>query len=160
MFVGLCHERPMEGSCGGIQEEPKSVWGHQHRKVPWFSNIMHVAIYAGQTHFVTSLLDRMEKEEFTRILSMQNSKGNTPLHLAAELGNLKICRSITGREPDLISSRNMEGETPLFLAANYGQKDAFICLRGYLNNKDDCSLCRRINGDTILHCTIYGEFFG
>ncbi|KAI9114821.1 hypothetical protein K1719_013834 [Acacia pycnantha] len=121
--------------------------------------VIHIAIYVGQTNFVTSLLEKMEKEEFIRILSMQNSKGNTPLHLAAELGNLKICRSIAGREPDLISCRNMEGETPLFLAANYGQKDAFFCLHGYLTNKGDCSLCRRTNGDTILHCTIYGEFF-
>ncbi|XP_028759785.1 uncharacterized protein LOC114718588 [Neltuma alba] len=122
-------------------------------------SVIHMAIYMGRTNFVTSLLEKIEKDECIRILNMQNSKGNTPLHLAAELGNLEICRSIAGRDPDLISCRNMEGETPLFLAAHYGKKDAFFCLHGYLNNKGDYSLCRRTNGDTILHSTIYGEFF-
>ncbi|XP_054805649.1 uncharacterized protein LOC129308525 isoform X2 [Prosopis cineraria] len=116
---------------------------------------IHIAIYVGQTEFVTSLLDKIEKDECIRILSMQSSKGNTPLHLAAELGNLKICSSIAGRDSDLISCRNVQGETPLFLAAHYGNKDAFLCLLGYLKNKGDYSLCRRTNGDTILHSAIY-----
>ncbi|MCI61879.1 ankyrin repeat-containing protein, partial [Trifolium medium] len=39
---------------------------------------------------------------------MQNSKGNTPLHVAAELGNVDICNNITKRDHTLISFRNFE----------------------------------------------------
>ncbi|KAF7837108.1 Serine/threonine-protein phosphatase 6 regulatory ankyrin repeat subunit A [Senna tora] len=110
--------------------------------------VIHIAIYVGQTHFVTSLLDNIKKE------------GNTPLHLAAELGNVEICTSIARLDANLISCRNSDGETPFFLAAHHGKKDAFFCLYAYLNNKQDHSLCRRRNGDTILHSTIFGECFG
>jgi len=91
---------------------------------------------------------------------MQNSKGNTPLHVAAELGNVDICNNIAKRDPILISYRNFEGETPLFLAAVYGKREAFICLHGRHQDKDDYSVSRKNNGDTILHSAISSEYFG
>ncbi|AES64276.1 putative ankyrin repeat-containing domain, PGG domain-containing protein [Medicago truncatula] len=122
--------------------------------------VLHIAIYVSQTIFVTTLLDNISQDMCRNILRMQNSKGNTPLHVAAELGNVEICNNIARRDPILISYRNFEGETPLFLAAVHGKRDAFFCLHGHEQNKDDDSLSIKNNGDTILHSTISSEYFG
>jgi len=122
--------------------------------------VLHIAIYVSQTIFVTTLLDNISQDMCRNILRMQNSKGNTPLHVAAELGNVDICNNIARRDPILISYRNFEGETPLFLAAVHGKRDAFFCLHGRQQNKDDDSLSIKNNGDTILHSTISSEYFG
>ncbi|XP_027339512.1 uncharacterized protein LOC113853214 [Abrus precatorius] len=124
--------------------------------------VLHIAVYVGQTSFVASLLDNISLEVACNILRMQNSKGNTPLHIAAELGNIDICNNIAKRDPNLISLRNKEDETPLFLAAVHGKRDAFFCLHGHQQNHDDDddSLASKSNGDTILHSTISGEYFG
>ncbi|XP_061374344.1 uncharacterized protein LOC133316591 [Gastrolobium bilobum] len=122
--------------------------------------VLQIAVYVGQTTFVSTLLDNISEEVSRHIIYMQNSKGNTPLHVAAELGNVDICNSIAKRDPNLISVRNLEGETPLFLAAIHGKREAFFCLHGHQQSHDDDSLSRKSNGDTILHCTISSEHFG
>ncbi|KAK7245726.1 hypothetical protein RIF29_40575 [Crotalaria pallida] len=122
--------------------------------------VLHMAVYVGQTTLVTTLLDNIGEEMSLAILKVQNLKGNTPLHLAAELGNVEICKYIVKRDPNLICIRNVEGESPLYLAATYGNRDAFFCLHAHQQCQDDYSLCRKGNGDTILHSTISGEYFG
>ncbi|RDX99528.1 hypothetical protein CR513_17410, partial [Mucuna pruriens] len=129
--------------------------------------VLHIAAYVGQTSFVTNVLDNISEEVCLNILQMHNTKGNTPLHLAAQLGNVDICHNIAKRDPNnLISCRNFDGETPLFLAAVHGNGDAFFCLhrhRQSCNDNDDnnnSQLARKSNGDTILHSTIASEYFG
>ncbi|XP_014508252.1 ankyrin repeat-containing protein ITN1 [Vigna radiata var. radiata] len=122
--------------------------------------VLHIAVYVGQTNFLTTLLDNINENLSLAILNIPNSKGNTPLHLAAELGNVDICNTIAKRDPNLIFCQNFEGETPLYLAAIHGSKDAFFCLHAHLQNKHDYSPCIKTNGDTILHSTISNEYFG
>lgn len=122
--------------------------------------VLHIAVYMSQTKFLTTLLENIREDVSLDVLQLQNSKGNTPLHLAAELGNVDICNSVAKRDHKLILCRNFEGETPLFLAAFHGMKDAFFCLHGHLQNKEDYSPCIKSNGDTILHSTISNESFG
>lgn len=151
----------MNGQWRKVVEVYKNTPGALEAKVTKSEDtLLHIAIYVGQTNFVFTLLDNITEQESLRILGLQNSKGNTPLHLAAELGNVELCGAIATRDPGLVSSRNSEGETPLFLAAHHGKEEAFFCLHWYQKNKEDFSLCRRSNGDTILHSTIYGEYFG
>ncbi|KAL0414076.1 UNVERIFIED_CONTAM: hypothetical protein Sradi_1609300 [Sesamum radiatum] len=103
----------------------------------------------------------------TEVLSMQNVNGDTPLHLAAAVGWLEICECIASKHRDLISIRNVKGETPLFIAAHHGKLQAFLCLHELYNKKDrqaaeaepDESLCRRRDGNTILHSAISGQYF-
>lgn len=123
-------------------------------------SVLHIAVYVGQTIFLTTLLENINEDVSLAILNMPNSKGNTPLHLAAELGKVDICNTIAKRDPKLILCRNFKDETPLYLAAIHGTKDAFYCLHGHLQNKDDYSPCIKSNGDTILHSTISNEYFG
>ena len=90
---------------------------------------------------------------------------HTPLHLAASMGNVEMCRKIGGTDPSLIARRNVAGETPLFLAALNGRKQVFLWLHyQYMSHpgasSSDSAHCIRDNGDTILHCTIAQEHFG
>ncbi|KAH1217699.1 E3 ubiquitin-protein ligase LAP [Glycine max] len=127
--------------------------------------VLHVAVHVGQTCFVKSVLDNIDKEVSLNILCMQNSKGNTLLHLSAQLGNVELCHNMAKRDPKLVCFRNVEGETPLFLAAVHGKREAFFCLhenqqRRRDDEEDGSLLVRKSNGDTILHSTIVSEYFG
>lgn len=127
--------------------------------------VLHVAVHVGQTCFVKSVLDNIDKEVSLNILCMQNSKGNTPLHLSAQLGNVELCHNMAQRDPKLVCFPNVEGETPLFLAAVHGKREAFFCLhenqqRRRDDEEDGSLLVRKSNGDTILHSTIVSEYFG
>ena len=124
--------------------------------------VLHLAVYFGQTRFVRKVLDGINEEVCLNVLHMRNSKGNTTLHLAAEVGNVGMCYNMAKRDSKLIWGRNNEGETPLFLAALHGKKEAFLCLHSLKQNHDDeeDSLVRNSNGDTILHSAISSEYFG
>lgn len=96
------------------------------------------------------------------VVRMHNVRGDTPLHLAAEVGWEAICILIASQDPELIRIRNVNGETPLFVAAHCGNLDAFLSLHRIYNDgkdKPDESLCRRKDGNTILHSAISGEYF-
>ncbi|KAL6191272.1 hypothetical protein ACLB2K_037663 [Fragaria x ananassa] len=64
----------------------------------------------------------------TAVLSIANDRGNTPLHLAARVGNVQVCHSIAAKAASLVSLGNVEGETPLFLAALKRLFFAFISI--------------------------------
>lgn len=93
------------------------------------------------------------------VLGAQNTRKNTPLHLAASMGKVEICKKIGRAVPSLIAERNIAGETPLFLAALCGKKNAFLWLHYIYTSRDPkvvSSTDHRIrnNEDTILHCGI------
>ncbi|KAL6323640.1 hypothetical protein AAG906_039236 [Vitis piasezkii] len=85
---------------------------------------------------------------------------NTPLHLAALIGNVGMCMCIAGRHEELLDLRNRAGETPLFLAALRGKKDAFLYLHQIGGAERQYEFHRRDrDGQTILHVAIIGEYF-
>lgn len=117
---------------------------------------LHIAVSNGQTTKTAELVETIDKNVLMR---MQNAKGNTPLHLAARLGNLEICAEMVSKNREVIAVRNEEGETPIFLAACHGQDDVFFCLTQNIFVKIKEEYLRRNNGDTILHVAISGEYF-
>ncbi|WCJ33200.1 Ankyrin repeat family protein [Euphorbia peplus] len=120
---------------------------------------LHLAVSDGQTQVVLKLVQIIGPNA-SKILHIKNEKGNTPLHLAAAIGDVQMCHCLAKHDPDLIKARNSDRETPLFMAALHGKKQAFLCLH-FLHSKQqaDYVLCRKRNGDTILHCTIHAEHF-
>ncbi|PON92516.1 Transmembrane protein, partial [Trema orientale] len=115
---------------------------------------LHLAVADGETKFALQLINVITDPA---TLSIQNEKGDTPLHLAAALGDLSVCIETIEKNPDGVTIRNSKGETPLFLAARYGKKKAFLYLHSI--NQEEEHL-KRENGDTILHVTIAGDYFG
>ncbi|XP_042504952.1 ankyrin repeat-containing protein At5g02620-like [Macadamia integrifolia] len=93
-------------------------------------------------------------------LTAKNSKGNTPLHEAAMVGNdaLTIAELMVGKEKSLVSECNLKGETPLYLAAAYGQTKMFNFLRKTISH--DHPGLKRNDGCTVLHAAVMGEFYG
>ncbi|CDP11117.1 unnamed protein product [Coffea canephora] len=111
---------------------------------------------------IRQLVESLPAGQAVKILKAQNDKGDTALHLAAALGSVKICYCIARQERKLVRNRNQKGETPMFLAAHHGHMEAFQLLHELYNgnaSEPDYSLCRRNDGDTILHSAISGEYF-
>ncbi|CAL0309043.1 unnamed protein product [Lupinus luteus] len=126
----------MKGQWREILEAYKNNPGTLEAKITKAEDtVLHMAVYIGQTCLVKTLLDNITEDMTLTILNVQNLKGNTLLHIAAELGNVDICKDIVKRDPGLICIRNNEGETPMFLAATHGKKDAFFCLHGHLQSQ-------------------------
>ncbi|PSS06361.1 Ankyrin repeat-containing protein [Actinidia chinensis var. chinensis] len=132
---------------------------------------LHVAVSSGQEDKVRELVDIISKtgDAAKKAVKVQNERGNTPLHLAAAMGNVEMCKLIAEVDVKLITDvRNSESETPFFVAALNGKKDAFICLHDLIIPGDDENAktvtdypyCRRSrDGQTILHVAIEGEYF-
>ncbi|KAI9110482.1 hypothetical protein K1719_018348 [Acacia pycnantha] len=119
----------------------------------------------GQNNVVVTVDgDGEESWNVNIVLGAENDRKNTPLHLAASMGNVEMCRKIGDTDPSLIARRNVAGETPLFLAVLNGRKQVFLWLHyQYMSHpgvsSNDSAHCIRDNGDTILHCTIAREHF-
>ena len=111
------------------------------------------------------------REEYD-VLKSKNEQGNTPLHLAASMSNVSMCKCIARKGEDLLQRignkdgkeneihllhiRNKDGETPLFLAVRHGQTEAFLCLQG---EAPESARLRNNKGETILHCALAGGNF-
>ncbi|PHT32808.1 hypothetical protein CQW23_29145 [Capsicum baccatum] len=112
---------------------------------------------------IKDMITNIPKKNRERILKQKNEKGNTPLHLAAELGSVPIIEClVNSEEPELIWETNSKGETPLFITAYRGKQDAFLYLHNCCQNENEegpIELCRRKDGDNILHAAISGEYF-
>ncbi|KAK9286904.1 hypothetical protein L1049_015311 [Liquidambar formosana] len=127
---------------------------------------LHMAVSRDQENVVEELVKVIcekkeeEEEETKEILRKKNNRGNTPLHVAASMGRVRMCMCIARVDPLLVGARNNDGETPFFLAALHGNKDAFLCLHNICGPENGESYSRKNNGDTILHCAIRRDNFG
>lgn len=112
---------------------------------------------------IKGMIANIPEKNRLRILKQKNEKGNTPLHLAAELGSVSIIECMVNSKDPLIWETNSKGETPLFVAAYRGKLQAFLYLHKCCQNEKGegpIELCRREDGDNILHAAISGEYFG
>ncbi|XP_059595547.1 uncharacterized protein LOC104880330 [Vitis vinifera] len=120
--------------------------------------ILHMAVSAEKEEIVEQLVEQISPSELD-VLKIGNEEGDTPLHLAASIGNVQMCNCITAKDPNLVGVRNREAETPLFMAALHGQKDAFLFLHGMCEISEHLYYTQRHDGRTILHCAISREYF-
>ncbi|CAB4261472.1 unnamed protein product [Prunus armeniaca] len=116
----LAHEL-FDNAMNGQWEEVVGVYRssenvHDMRITKIGDTALHIAASDGETEIVLHLL-RIIGNDASRILQIKNKKGNTPLHLAAEVGDVETCHAMATKDRKLVSSRNDKNETPLFLAA-------------------------------------------
>ncbi|KAG2693664.1 hypothetical protein I3760_08G107100 [Carya illinoinensis] len=129
---------------------------------------LHIAVSSDRKETVEQLMKIIARHhgEGQEIPKFKNKGGNTPLHVAASMGSVTLCRSIveTGRQLGLsfMEARNCKGETPLFLAALCAKKEAFISVHEVYQennlNYNDLS-CRSDDDETILHVAIATKRF-
>ncbi|RVX20783.1 hypothetical protein CK203_002561 [Vitis vinifera] len=146
----------------GKWNEVVNIWrqhprAHKAEIVVSGDTALHVAVSEGKESIVEELVELIRETELDA-LEMRNEQGNTPLHLAASMGNVPICKCLAGKHPKLVGVRNHENETPLFSAVLHGRKDAFLCLHKICDRTKQYEYSRRADGKTILHCAIFGEF--
>ncbi|KAL7200758.1 hypothetical protein ACSBR1_032648 [Camellia fascicularis] len=132
---------------------------------------LHIAASEKQDKESNKLVHLMVDAASIDVMRLADDRGNTPLHLAAKMGNTGMCVSIASTHPDTIGDRNNNGETPLFLAALHGMKNAFLGLCYYCSLEEEGNIFatnpkiftygrRNTDGRTVLHCAMYGEYFG
>ena len=124
---------------------------------------LHIAVESRLEETVNQLVQITKStwEKPEDVLSIENERGNTPLHLAASLGNIEMCKCITGKYKQLLGKRNNESETPVFLAVRHGKKDAFLWLYKEFEDDTEAHECCGIETKgTVLHCAIEGGYMG
>ncbi|XP_044463253.1 ankyrin repeat-containing protein ITN1-like [Mangifera indica] len=101
-------------------------------------NAFHLAVFSGSNEPLQSLLDfNISERDFmmTDGYLQPNVYGNTPLHEAAAIGNLKAVEALVNHhrklfpeeniedqnENEFLEAVNMKGETALFVAAAFGR---------------------------------------
>ena len=157
----------MEGNWGMVVDMYDKYPSLQNAKVSTSGETaLHIAVWESAEDIVHRLVELIDKQSERRwqtpsALWIPNHRGNTPLHLAALIGNVGMCMCIAGKNEELLDLRNKAGETPLFLAALRGKKDAFLYLHQICCAERQYEYHRRHrDGQTILHVAIIGEYFG
>lgn len=126
---------------------------------------LHIAVNDGQEDTVQDLVEIISEQSkqsgtgVKEVLEIANKRGNTPLHLAASMGNVKMCTCIARQDPSLVGVRNNDNETPFFSAALHGEKEAFLRLHSICGPEKGRLYYRGKDGETILHVTISREYF-
>ncbi|KAI9082872.1 hypothetical protein K1719_035202 [Acacia pycnantha] len=127
--------------------------------------LLHVALSEHkEVDRAEEIVDEIKKKQSWSVLETKNNRGDTPLHCAASIGSLKMCKAIAQALVDrdntrMVEARNKNGETPLFLAALHGHMDAFLYLHDLWPDQSNRLWKRAGDGETVLHCTICREHF-
>ena len=126
--------------------------------------VLHLAAYNNLEDIFEQLLKPVPSGSHlaTSTLRKKNKIGNTPLHIAASVGSVRMCYSIIKKTKSttLLSVRNNDDLTPLFSAALHGHKEAFIYFHSICTPEEGYKYSKRKDGETILHCAIAEEYFG
>ncbi|KAL8137031.1 hypothetical protein V2J09_003032 [Rumex salicifolius] len=102
-------------------------------------NILHVAAQHGNADFVSSTLKDLDQSSYFTLLCQPNSKGETPLHLAAESGDMSTVKvllrahdhgSMDAKDKKKLCwrERDKKGDTPLHRALRFRYDDVALLL--------------------------------
>ena len=97
-----------------------------------------------------------------RLVYETNSKGNTPLHVAASVGDSSMVKLLidqakldveTGGRQQLLSMVNQDGDTALHVAVRYGN---FEVVKELIKGKDPAELAKHVNkeGESALFLAV------
>ena len=117
-------------------------------------NILHISILSRDNLIIKSVLDwlRPHRAVLTFLLRGKDYKGNTPFHLACQLGRLEeLTEEFVGlhSSQDLLVVNELD-QTPFHVAAKSGSLRMLKCLHARDLEKEDIFL---INKNDIDQCT-------
>lgn len=148
---------------------------------------LHLAVYSQDEVLVKTLLEMVYKDNPFKLpkkqeddpseskttepselkISLQNAFGNTPLHEAASIGNVKMVKLVMEYDRKLLKCKNLRGETPFFMAALYGQTNVIKHLVKDVKELDsgesqEKAVAYHVRSETssMLHEAIRGYYFG
>ncbi|KAK1559213.1 hypothetical protein Q3G72_011915 [Acer saccharum] len=110
-----------------VQIYRDNLWIHKAKITRSGGTALHIAVSDGREEIVEELVNII-KASAQEVLWNRDEIGNTPLHTAAMLGNVKMCKCIAEVDKKLIGARNKDSETSFFMAASHGHKLTFLCL--------------------------------
>ena len=75
---------------------------------------LHIAVWKGTAKTVKSIIESIEdlcrRCRIPRSLGLPNDQGNTPLHVAALIGNVGMCKCIAEKHEELLGVHNTVGK--------------------------------------------------
>lgn len=122
--------------------------------------LLHKAILTGNTKLSQIIVDAVrvddDDEDLQTLLYAIDKKGNTPLHLAAEAGDLASVQLILNNiDPfylqEQLFEENNKGQTALHLASKYGNMDMIKAILAKCDNKQGYLLVRDEDDNNALH---------
>lgn len=116
--------------------------------------VLHIAVYSESRDLLDKLL-----EFAPHAYHITNEFGNTALHEAAAVGNVKMAEPFLTRDKDLLDFKNNRGETPLFRAAAFGRTKMSKYLASKVEIENKVIHRRRNDSTSILHIAVLGNYF-
>ncbi|KAG6517055.1 hypothetical protein ZIOFF_020434 [Zingiber officinale] len=126
-------------------------------------SVLHEVIAKRKTLLTVAIVDLPDALNH-RILRHQNYYGDTPLHIAAEIGDSKVAKALLERDGSLAHNKNkyvhvlVFGETALHKAVQFGHLDVFNIIIDA--GGDEMASVRTGDGSTILHYAIMHDQTG
>lgn len=115
-------------------------------------SVIHNLIAWKKTHSAVAFINTLKPTELG-MLGHQNYYGDTPLHIAAEIGDSTVAKALLKRDDKLARERNRKGETPLHKAVQFGHIGVFHSIMKLFTDKS-IAYDRTDDGSTILHYAI------
>ncbi|XP_010646141.1 uncharacterized protein LOC104878082 [Vitis vinifera] len=115
-------------------------WLHQVKITPGGDTALHIAVWDCKESRVVAKMVKLVRDhpqQSEGVLKSKDEQGNTPLHLAATIGNVSMCKCITREPNDLVSIGNKDGENPIFLAARHEEVEIELGADSKCATKDE-----------------------
>ncbi|CAI9780345.1 unnamed protein product [Fraxinus pennsylvanica] len=115
-----------------------------------------VAIKGGQEYFFIKKMVDMTPPD---LLTQKDNSGNTALHAAAQLGNVKVAELLVNKNHELLSFFNDDGLLPIQVSANQGHKGMTSKLLSICNENNCSILLEGAAGGGVLQSLVNAKFY-
>lgn len=141
----IATKKKKDAECKAILQEGKTNVDTREKETK--RTALHYAACIKKSKILQLLLN------YNASCNVQDSQGNTPLHLAIEKKSLNCCKVLLNYKNLEVNLVNEEKNTPLHLAAQYGLEDVVDRL---LELEADCN-ASNASGNTPLHLAAKGS---